>query len=63
MAHANLSTEEAETKMTDALRIAMSAWKKADMPELNPKRDVGYKPEVGKIALAQIACKLFDALE
>jgi hypothetical protein len=59
MAHVNLSTEEAEIKMADALRIAMSAWKKAGMPWVSDQKDADYH----KIALAQLACKLFDALD
>ena len=64
MATEKMSVIQAKQKMVEALRVAKEAWQEAEMPKLNDKPDVDYRtPEVGKLALAKLAIKLFDVID
>lgn len=57
-----MSEAEIKEKMTKALIIAKEAWIDANMPKII-ERDINYYPEeIGKIALAMLATKIFDNL-
>lgn len=55
---AKLLPKQLEETMTTALKIAKNAWEKADDPQVS----TGNAEDTARIALAILACKIFDEL-
>ena len=53
-----MDATEVQRKLTQSLDIAKESWEESDMPKIY----AGHNTETGKIAIAILACKIFDEL-